>query len=713
MSRLTDAAAVLGVLSNIATKNANLRQIARDAKWKTSSVLREVGHERQDHSSYDTFYTPDTSQDFYQSESNTAEDTTSTTHDTYNTNKPGPTITTSRDHTQREHLIPLKEDPGTSKTGARLSDKPEEHDDDILFLRNARSVPKLSSKFSSTDPRPGRKFRDDVDSLRPSQADRFDVRSSMHNSVKPSWGAEQQADLTSTVPQVNNLQPSSEATDNARTQSAGPTEDQVIGPPSPVTTGSQQSISDESVNKGAVKADTVEETVDELLKDSQKLSSSAVPSSRFSRLYHYTTLGASLGYNAFADSTSRLFNGPSATNGSGFLSSKNTDLLVRKLSRMRGAALKLGQMISFQDENLPGPIREVLQRVQDSADYMPAYQLDKVMSTEFGPGWRDLFATFDEVPIAAASIGQVHKARLPDGRRVAVKVQYPGVANSISSDLRNLGLLLTASRLLPKGLYLDKTIENARTELGWECDYIREAENTRKFHELVGDDKSFTIPRVIDECSGKQVLTTEFLDGVGIAKSQTYSQELRDFLGAEIMRLCLRELAEFRFMQTDPNWTNFLYNKKSHKIELLDFGACRAFDKEFIGKYCQLLVAAARGDKSDLQRLSMDLGYLTGAESSAMINAHISSILTLSEPFSFAANTDMYNFESQTITDRVKSFIPVMLRERLTPPPEETYSLHRRLSGHFLLCARLKSRIPCRAIFKDVMTKAGYMQAGT
>jgi aarF domain-containing kinase len=397
--------------------------------------------------------------------------------------------------------------------------------------------------------------------------------------------------------------------------------------------------------------------------------------------------------------------------GSYMLSAGNMDRLVTKLSRMRGAALKLGQMMSFQDSKmLPAPIQEVLQRVQDRADYMPASQRNKVLTANLGPEWRDLFSEFDEKPLAAASIGQVHKAVLKsNGAPVAVKVQYPGVADSIDSDLSNLAILLTASRLLPKGLFLDKTIANARTELAWECDYIREAACGARFASLLADETDvFVVPKVYPEASGKQVLTMEFMSGVGVTRVSSFTQEQRDRIGTEILRLCLREITEFRFMQTDPNWTNFLYNAATNKLELLDFGASREYPAEFITLYAKNLVAASRSDRDAVRKYSIELGYLTGQESKAMLDAHIASVLTLAEPF-LESSPEVYDFKDQTITERVKALIPVMIRERLAPPPEETYSLHRKLSGAFLLCARLGSRVPCRELFQKSMGKAGLL----
>lgn len=434
-----------------------------------------------------------------------------------------------------------------------------------------------------------------------------------------------------------------------------------------------------------------------------------MPSSRLGRLWNYGGLAAGMFGGAITESLKRATG--SAGEGSYMLSAGNMDRLVTKLSRMRGAALKLGQMISFQDSKmLPAAVQEVLQRVQDRADYMPASQRDKVLASNLGPQWRDLFSSFDETPLAAASIGQVHSAVLAsNGQKVAVKVQYPGVADSIDSDLNNLTLLLTASRLLPKGLFLDKTIANARTELGWECDYIREAEAGNKFQSLLSDDKqTFVVPKVYAEASGKQVLTMEFMEGIGVTRVQSFTQEQRDWIGTQILRLCLREITEFKYMQTDPNWTNFLYNASTNKLELLDFGASRAYPAEFIETYSRLLAAASKSDKTTIRELSITLGYLTGHESEAMLKAHIASVMTLAEPFS-GQSPEIYDFKDQTITERVKALIPVMIRERLAPPPEETYSLHRKLSGAFLLCAKLGSRVRCRELFENSMTKAGIL----
>lgn len=422
-----------------------------------------------------------------------------------------------------------------------------------------------------------------------------------------------------------------------------------------------------------------------------------------SRLFHYGSLAAGIGISAATDGLTQVAKGNSPSWKSLIYSNSNIDRIAKKFSQMRGAALKIGQMMSFQDDKvLPKELYQILSRVQNSAHYMPQRQLDKVMQRELGADWQSKFSSFDRIPIAAASIGQVHNAVLTSGEKVVVKIQYPGVKDSIDSDLNNLLMLLAASRLLPRGLFLDKTVANARTELKWECDYVRESQALQKFEKLLKDDPIFVIPHVQPELTTKNIITMTRMEGTEIMKlPANTSQKVKDFISENIMRLCLEEIATFQFMQTDPNWANFLYNEKTGKIELLDFGASRSYTADFIRKYRKLLSFSTQNDREGVRKMSEELGYLTGLESQSMVDAHVNSVMTLGEPFSGAIDKP-FSFKDQTVSDRIRSNIGLMLNERLCPPPEETYSLHRKFSGIFLLCARMGASVHCAKLFNDI-----------
>lgn len=429
---------------------------------------------------------------------------------------------------------------------------------------------------------------------------------------------------------------------------------------------------------------------------------SKVPSSRVGRLFHYGGLAAGMGMGAASEFMRRAVN-PSDTGGSVLMSEANVSRLVDKLSRMRGAALKLGQFMSIQDSHvMPPQIEQILRRVQNNAHYMPGWQMERVMSSELGPEWKSKFSEFNPVPIAAASIGQVHAATLAsDGMPVAIKVQFPAVAESITSDLNNLSMLLTASSLLPKGLFLENTLKATKAELEDECDYKREAECARRFRRELDGDERFEIMRIVDELSTGKILVMERMTGVPIVQAENWPQELRNEIAGNILSLCLRELFHFRFMQTDPNWTNFLYNKRNGKIQLIDFGASREYSREFMDNWLRLLQAGVDMDKEGCARYSLRLGYLTGAESQEMVDAHVKSIILLATPFR-RSTPQPYNFEDQTVSNEIRALIPFMLQNRLTPPPRETYSLNRKLSGAFLLCGRLKARVDCAEVWEDI-----------
>jgi len=270
-------------------------------------------------------------------------------------------------------------------------------------------------------------------------------------------------------------------------------------------------------------------------------------------------------------------------------------------------------------------------------------------------------------------------------------------------------MLLTAGSFLPKGLFLDKTIQVMKSELHDECNYEREASFLRKFGSsgFLGSDERFKVPWVW-EGSTKSVLVMERVDGhsVGAAAAHELSQRDRDDIATRIIDLCLKELFVFRTMQTDPNWTNFLWNPRTRQIELVDFGASREYSKEFIDNWYGLLGAAVSGDRQACIDWSLKLGYLTGQENEVMLDAHAKSILSLGipfrrttkQPFSFGPGT-----EWAAATAEIRGLIPVMLANRLTPPPRETYSLNRKLSGAFLLASRLVAEVDCSKLWEKMV----------
>lgn len=254
-------------------------------------------------------------------------------------------------------------------------------------------------------------------------------------------------------------------------------------------------------------------------------------------------------------------------------------------------------------------------------------------------------------------------------------------------------------------------LQVARRELFAEVDYKKEAESQIKYRKLMEpylESERINVPNVYPSISTSKVLITELINGVPIDKlfkSDSISQDTRNDIAERLLRLTLREVFEFRFMQTDPNFSNYMYDMDTDTIHLLDFGAAMEYDQEFTDKYFMIIKGAAEQNYDMIYKYSVQLGFLSGYESQLFKDAHVEAVMILGEAFAdknYDTTGRLFDFSNQNTTRRISALLPVMIKYRLKPPPEETYSLHRKMSGMFLLCAKLNAKIDCRKIYLDI-----------
>ncbi|HTT13365.1 MAG TPA: AarF/ABC1/UbiB kinase family protein [Burkholderiaceae bacterium] len=432
-----------------------------------------------------------------------------------------------------------------------------------------------------------------------------------------------------------------------------------------------------------------------------------MPQTRVGRLASLALGVAELAIGGMAEGVRRLTSGQDEST-SALLSAANARRLAARLARLRGGAMKLGQMLSLQGTDLlPPEFAQALAILRAQAAPMPVEQLRRVLGREYGKGWQARFEEFDFEPVAAASIGQVHRARAADGRSLALKIQYPGVARSINSDVDNFASLLHVLKLLPHDVDVSAIAAETARELRREADYLAEAASLERYAKLVADEPRLVVPRVHRDLTTGRILAMDYLEGQPLEAlvADGVAQRTRDGIGALLERLVFRELFEFGLMQTDPNLANYLWQPATGKVVLLDFGATLQFSAAFIRNYACITRAVIDGDRAAVARYAIAIGYASAGDSRELIDATSEMILLVCEPL---RQTGRYDFAGSDLPARARArgFDLAIRQGLLRTPPAETLFLHRKLVGSFLTLAHIHARVDARALVLPLLTRA-------
>ncbi len=426
----------------------------------------------------------------------------------------------------------------------------------------------------------------------------------------------------------------------------------------------------------------------------------SVPSGRLSRFGRLSALTAGVAGNMAVQGIAQLGQGQRPAMRDLLLTPQNMRRVADQLAQMRGAAMKVGQLMSMDSGDvLPPELAEILARLRDDAHFMPPAQLKKVLNAAWPQGWLGQFAKFDVRPIAAASIGQVHRAKLKDGRDLAIKVQYPGVARSIDSDVANVGALIRLTGLLPRGFELAPYLEEGRKQLHEETDYAREAAQLTRFRVVLGDWPGVRLPEVAEDWSTETVLAMSYLEGQPLEAAAILDQHKRNDLSEQLIGLTLAEMFQFGVMQTDPNFANYLYDADDDAIVLLDFGATRDLDPDITAQYRALMRAGLDDDVDGLREAAIAMGFLA-AETKPVHADHVLRMMRIA--FGALGQDGVYDFTDQTVSRLMQAEGMALAEAGFVPPPLpiDVLLIQRKLGGVFLLAARLGATLNVRRMLE-------------
>ena len=429
-----------------------------------------------------------------------------------------------------------------------------------------------------------------------------------------------------------------------------------------------------------------------------KARASAIPTGRLARVGRFSTMAASIAGGALLDGVSQLAQGKRPSLSDVLLTPANARILTNQLAQLRGAAMKIGQMLSMDTGDfLPPELTDILGQLRSEARQMPDIQLRAVLNQNWGKGWEARFSSFDFTPIAAASIGQVHRATTVEGADLAIKVQYPGVRRSIDSDVDNVATLIRLSGLLPRSLDVAPLLAEAKRQLHEEADYEREAQCLERFGALLAEAPAYRVPALHAAFTTPNVLAMDYIESVPIESRLDAPQEDRDRIATLLIELLFRELFDFQLMQTDPNFANYRYNLNTNQLVLLDFGATRSFDPTLAEDYRSLMTNVFAGAWDAAQRDMISIGYIDAKAPQSHQNAMTALVKMAMAPLQEAK---VFDFGKTAVIGELRDegMTLAARRDLWHIPPTDTLFIQRKLGGVYLIATRLNARVDVEAV---------------
>lgn len=379
------------------------------------------------------------------------------------------------------------------------------------------------------------------------------------------------------------------------------------------------------------------------------MSSENLTTSAFGRFVKVGGLVGRVGVSMLGEQAASLLrDGPTAQLKKAENLVRNAARIADTLGEMKGAAMKVGQMLSLHEGMLPPEVSAVLSVLQKEAPSVSFEVMERELRRELDD-FDALFESLEPEAFAAASIGQVHRGVLKDGREVAVKIQYPNAERMVRADLKNLKALLGNLVALFTDIDFEPVWEEVRERLFEELDYLKEADNIRRIAALHADCAEIIVPGVVREATSRRVLTMEFVDGIPPAEAaeDRYPQHLRDQWGVTLFEFTLRGLLQHRFLHADPNLANFAF-REDGRVAVYDYGCVKEIPTDVAAGYSQLMDAVIHRRKAAIPEILRTMGVFKEGDKPLprdMTDPYVDLVLDIvraSPPFTFGEDSSIY-----------------------------------------------------------------------